>query len=149
MTYRELSDEQIERMSLSLAQRVRRRRLLGQAAALTLTGVAGAVVGVAVLTAVAAPAAPLAASSASVTCWEPDGRSVALAGEIRASKEQGSSSLVAACAALSDTGSQFAAIAADPSSQLCEDDGRTLIFIGLNESIDCSNPPTPRAKPSQ
>lgn len=145
MDSRDLSDEQLERISARLADRIRRRRRLGQTAALVLAGAAGVILGAAVLTAVTTDqGAPVAAP---VTCWKQDGQNITLSGEIQTSTEQSTASLTAACAALAITdgrgsdgndAAQFSAIA----SQVCRTDERILIFTDVTETIDCTDPPT-------
>ncbi|MCJ1700356.1 hypothetical protein MT356_11560 [Rathayibacter festucae] len=143
----DLSDEQLERISARLAHRIRRRRRLGQAAAVTLAGIAGAVLSAAVLTAgTTERGTPVAAP---VTCWEPDGQGVALSGEIRTPVGRSTAALAAACAALTAAGAVGGTIdgtdAAQYSlagSQVCEESGRLRIFTGLSTRVDCTDPPT-------
>ncbi|PPF14099.1 MULTISPECIES: hypothetical protein [unclassified Rathayibacter] len=146
MDSRDLSDEQLERISARLAQRIRRRRRLVQAVAVTIAGVAGAVLSAGVLTAVTTDrGTPVAAS---VTCWEQDGQGVALSGEIRTPAERSTASLAAACAALTGSGADGgtadgtdAAQYSLAGSQVCQEDGQIRIFTGLTSTVDCTNPP--------
>ena len=145
MDSRDLSDEQLERISARLAQRIRRRRRLGQAAAVTIAGIAGAVLSAGVLTAVTTErGTPVAAP---VTCWEQDGQGVALSGEIRTPGERSTAALATACAALAvaDGDETDAARYSLTGSQVCEKDGRILIFTGLTNEVDCTDPPTTRS----
>ncbi|PPH86377.1 hypothetical protein [Rathayibacter sp. AY1D5] len=140
----DLSDEQLERISARLAHRIRRRRRLGQAAAVTLAGIAGAVLSAAVLTAVTTErGTPVAAP---VTCWEPDGQGVALSGEIQTPAEHSTASLAAACAALAGTNGDGtdAALFSLAGTQVCQEGGRIDIFTDLTTTVDCTNPPTTR-----
>ncbi|PPH98111.1 hypothetical protein C5C95_10425 [Rathayibacter sp. AY1B7] len=137
----DLSDEQLERISARLAHRIRRRRRLGQAAAVTLAGIAGAILSVAVLTAVTTErGTPVAAP---VTCWEQDGQGVALSGEIQTPAKQSTASLAAACAALAGTDADGtdAALFSLAGTQVCQKGGRIEIFTGLTTAVDCTNPP--------
>ncbi|MCJ1703735.1 MULTISPECIES: hypothetical protein [unclassified Rathayibacter] len=141
----DLSDEQLERISARLAHRIRRRRRLGQAAAVTLAGIAGAVLSAAVVTAVPTDRGiPVAAP---VTCWEQDGQGVALSGEIRTPAEEPTESLAAACAALTESGTDGVTDAADAAlfslagTQVCQEGGRIRIFTGLNTPVDCTDRP--------
>lgn len=144
MDSRDLSDEQLERISARLAQRIRHRRRLGQAAAVTLAGLAGAVLSATVLTAVTTDrGAPVAAP---VTCWEQDGQGVALSGEIQVPAKQSTASLAAACAALvgTDGDGTDAALFSLAGTQVCQEGGRIEIFTGLTTAVDCTNPPATR-----
>ena len=144
MDSRDLSDEQLERISTRLAQRIRHRRRLGQAATVTLAGLAGAVLSAAVLTAVTTErGTPVAAP---VTCWEQDGQGVALSGEIQTPSKQPTASLAAACAALAGTDGDGtdAALFSLAGTQVCQEGGRIEIFTGLTTAVDCTNPPATR-----
>jgi hypothetical protein len=145
MDSRDLSDEQLERISARLAQRIRRRRSFGQAAAVTLAGIAGAVLSATVVTAVTTDrGTPVAAP---VTCWEQDGQGVALSGEIRTTAEEPIESLAAACAALLGSGTDGitdgtdAALFSLAGTQVCQEGGGIRIFTGMNTPVDCTDLP--------